>query len=275
MFKRRCIGLLTLIGATLAVSAQEAVRPVASTWTVEVGTSHIADTYLSPIKYSGMHYGLTYNRLQAMKTLPAVQGWNLGVVFDCASNQVKNATMLELRIDGSWRMMRRWQLANGFSLGVGGNVDAQLGALYLSRNGNNPVQAIAALTVGPEAFAQWAGKLGSLPIAVRWQASTPIVGGFFCPDYGELYYEISLGNHSDLVHFAHPGSYRKIDSMLSLDLNFGKTTLRLGYRLNARSSQANNITSRNIEHSAVVGVVCDFITINPRKNDAQVITAYY
>jgi len=273
MFCKRLLIILAL--AATAASAQEPVRPVASAWMAEVGSSHLADTYLSPLHYRGMHYALTYSRLQAMKRPTLVQGWDAGIVFDRAKNTAGNATMLGARIEGSWRMMRRWHLTSGFQVGVGGYAGLEAGVLYLSRNGNNPAQAIGAAAIGPEAFAQWAGKLGRLPVAVRWQASSPLLGAFFCPDYGELYYEIQLGNHAGLVHFAWPGSRRQMRSLLSVDLNFGRSTLRLGYRFDAVSARANNITSRRISHAAVIGVVCNLVTINPRNNDAQTVTAYY
>lgn len=265
--KMRQIALAVLISAALAAGG-EPIRPVASAWMAEAGTSHLADTYLSPLKYNGEHYSLTYSRLQAMRQTALVQGWDVSLAFD-------RATILGLTLDGSWRMMRRWSLPQGFQLGIGGYAGLQVGALYKNGNGNNPAQAVAAINIGPEGFAQWAGKIKKLPLAVRWQVSSPLLGTFFCPDYGELYYEIGMGNHSDLAHFAWPGSYRRVRSLLSVDLNFGNHTLRLGYRFDAFSSKANNIISRRISHAAVIGVVCDFVNVNPRKEDAKIVTAYY
>lgn len=275
MLRHICI-LIALISA-LCVSAQEAVRPVNSAWMAEVGGSQLADTYLSPVKYSGEHYGVTYSRRQAM-TLPNVlQGWDINVSFDNAENPAGNARMLALRLQGGWRMMHSWKLPKNFSIGLGGYAGAEVGVLYLSRNGNNPAQADAAISIGPQAYAQWRGKIGSLPLSIRAEAWSPLIGGFFCPDYGELYYEISLGNHGGLFHFGWPGNRRRFNGLLSVDFHFGKSTLRLGYKFDAVSSKANHITHRRVEHSAVIGVVCDFININTRnaQNDAQIITAYY
>lgn len=256
--------MLTAVG----VQAQEPVRPVSSAWTLNIGTSHLADTYLSPIKYSGQHYGLEYARRQAMRNTTLAQGWNFGVCFDRAKNPAGNATMLGARLDGSWRIVRRWQLPKGFAVGAGGYAGAELGALYLNRNGNNPVQAQAAINIGPEVFGQW--RKGRYTMRVT--AATPLLGAFFCPDYGELYYEISLGNHSDLAHCGWLGNYRQLICRADVDICLGKTTLRLGYKFNGLSSKANNITSRRIEHSATIGIVTDFITIDPRH--AKVITAF-
>lgn len=262
--KRYLVTLFIIL--SLAASAQE--RPVTSAWMVEIGSSHLADTYLSPLHYSGSHYSLTYSRLQAMKRITLIQGWDASLTFD-------NATMLGATVDGSWRMMRRWILPYGWQLGIGGYTGLQAGALYLKRNSNNPAQAIASINIGPEGFVQWNGKLNKTPLVIRYQASSPLLGTFFCPDYGELYYEIALGNHSGLAHFAWPENYRRLRSLLSIDFNFGKYTLRLGYRFDATSSRVNNITSRRISHAAVIGIVCDFINLNTRNKNAQIVSALY
>lgn len=273
MLKRLCIFCVLASAITPRSGAEEPVRPVASAWMVEAGSAHLADTYLSPVRYGGMHLGLSYGRRQAMRRTFLTQGWNLGISFDRAKNPARNSTMLSARIEGSWRMLRRWNLPEGFQIGAGGYAGVEVGALYLGRNGNNPAQAVAAASIGPEVFAQWRRR----NVTLRLEAATPLLGAFFCPDYGELYYEIALGNHSGLAHFGWPGNRRRLQSMLSADIRLGKSTLRLGYKLDATSTRANNITSRRIEHSAVIGVVCDFITLSPtsRLNDAQIITAYY
>lgn len=269
--------VIALIASASATARELPVRLVSSAWMAEIGSSHIANTYLSPEKYAGQRYALTYSRLQAMKGSldRCIQGWDLGVAFDRTKNRAGNSTMPSATISGSWRMMRRWHLPSGFQVGIGGYTGAEFGALYLSRNSNNPAQALAAVCVGPEAFAQWSGQLKRTPIALRWQVSSPLLGAFFCQNYGELYYEIQLGNRRDLIHCAWPGSRRAVKSLLSVDFNFGRSTLRLGYRFGAMSARANNITTRMISHCAVVGVVCDLITVNPRNRNEKLLPALY
>lgn len=277
MFQRFIKIFIATAITSASICAREPARPVSSAWMAEVGSSHLANTYLSPEKYAGERYGITYSRLQAMKggLEACVQGWDLGLGFDHAKNRIGNSTMLGATLEGSWRMMRRWRLPAGFQAGIGGYAGAEFGALYMSRNSNNPAQALAAICIGPEAFAQWSGKLRKLPFALRWQVSSPLLGTFFCQDYGELYYEIQLGNRSDLVHFAWPGSRRAVKSLFSLDLNFGRSTLRLGYRFDALSAKANDITTRMISHCAVIGVICDFVTVNPRNHNEKLLPALY
>ncbi len=273
LLKRLCIFFITLSG--FLASARQPVRPVTSAWMAEAGSSHQADTYLSPLRYGGWHVGLCYDRMQAMKRTSLIQGWTLRFAFDRGKNQARNAAMLGATVNAAWRILYRQRLPHRFSFGVGGYAGAEFGAMYLSRNGNNPAQAIGSVDLGPEAFIQWNSHIKRMPLAVRWQVSSPVAGAFFCPDYGQLYYEIQLGNRSNLVHFGWPGSRRQIRSLLSVDFNFGRSTLRLGYRFDATSAKANNIVSRRISHAAVVGVVCDLVTLNPRAYDSETVAAYY
>ena len=104
-------------------------------------------------------------------------------------------------------------------------------------------------------------RLGSLPVTFRYRLRMPLTGMFFSPQYGELYYEIYLGNRSGLVRAAWPGNFLRLDNLLSADLHFGATTLRLGYRLDYSSSKASHIVTRRLSHCAVVGITCEWISL--------------
>lgn len=278
MLRRLCIFFAACISLS-ATFANEPLRPVNSAWMLGAGSSHLADTYLSPVKYGGTAFSLTYSRLQAMRQRPLclAQGLEFTLEFERAKNPAGNATMLAAGIAARWNFWWRRNLGHGLSIGAGGSIDVEVGAVALMRNGNNPVQAEAAASVGPQIYGRWTSRLGRMPLALTWQLWTPLAGAFFCPDYGELYYEISIGNRSGLVHFGWPANRRQLRSLLSADLALGNASLRLAYRFNALSANANNITARRIAHEAVVGIVCDYVSINPRKplKDAQIITAYY
>lgn len=256
------------------------IRPVYATYALKAGSAHRADTYLSPIKYSGWRVGFSYQRLQAMKFNP--ENWlmqlQLDIDVDGTKNIVGNATMWYAGLDVSWGMLRRWRLPEGFSVGVGPALAVNLGCLYLDRNGNNPASAKAAVTANASVYCAWNGKILGLPVTLRYQASSPVIGAFFSPDYGELYYEIYLGNHSGLAHPAWWGNYFRYDHQLSADLRFGSTWLRLGYRGNIFSSKINHIITRDFTHCAIVGISGEWISIDPRKklsSEARMITATY
>lgn len=257
-------------------------RPVAAAYTLGVGSAHVCDTYLTPLHYDGWSAALGYERLQAMRFNP--QRWVMQLdgrfTLDRTQNPARNATIngIDLRI--AWAMMWRTQLPAypSLSLYAGGYAEAHAGALMLARNGNNPVQARAAATVGVTAMAVCRARIGRLPVTLRYQAALPLTGAFFSPDYGELYYEIYLGNHSGLVHAAWPGNYFKLDNTLTADLHLGNTALRLGYACGVFSSKTSGIVARDISHRFIIGVTTEFITIGRSRGidpHARIISAIY
>lgn len=256
------------------------VRPVLSSCMVEWGSSRLTDTYLSPLRYSGWHAAFTGERLQAMRFDP--ERWVMrlagAVNFDRTHNPARNATMSGATVSGEWSMSRRWRLPCRFSAGIGGATGLDLGALINSRNGNNPASAIASWHVGATGYVAWNGSLGRLPVSVRYMASLPVTGVFFSPDYGELYYEIWLGDRSGLAHPIWWGDWFRLDNRLTVDLQFGATSLRVGYSGRYATSRTSGITSRTFRHSIVIGITTEWISLNPRHTltpAARVISATY
>ncbi|MCD8393764.1 MAG: DUF3316 domain-containing protein [Bacteroidales bacterium] len=270
---RSWVVLVALLWGFITLSAKESVdsiepaRPVTASYMLEAGSAHLADTYLTPLKYSGWKLGLAYERFQAMKFNP--EGWVMRywgeLEVDHTENPARNATMWLADLNLSWAMMHRWRLDHEVSLYLGGLTGVNLGALYNDRNGNNPVAVKAAWTVDLTAMATWKYRLGRLPILLRYQATMPLTGVFFSPDYGELYYEIYLGDHNGLAHAAWPGNYFSLDNLLTADLQLGGTWLRLGYHCLWHSSRVNHITSRHITHAFTIGITGEFLSLNPRR----------
>lgn len=275
---RILISTIALACATVACAQEAILRPVTSSFMLETGSSHLADTYLTPLHYRGWHTAVRYDRRQAMGFNP--QHWTmqlrLGIGVDGAENPAKNATMYSAIIDASWAMMWRHTIPAGVTLGVGPGTSINAGALYLSRNGNNPASAKASWTVDATGFASWSTKIWKIPLTLRYQPTLPLTGVFFSPDYGELYYQIYLGDHKGLVHAAWPGNYFMLDNMLTADLHFGNTSLRVGYHNNIFSSKVNDIVSQAITHSIVIGVTTEWISLRPNSKsiNAKIISIY-
>lgn len=276
------------LAATVAVAqtdsaAVDVLRPVTSAYSIEVGSSHLTDTYLTPLNYDGWTAAMSYERLQAPRFNPAGAIMQLRgrLSVDRDQNPARNATMWGLDLNVDWGVLWRLKssrLPRGLALSGGINTGIDLGALYLARNGNNPVTAKAAWTVGISAMAVYNFRLGALPLTLRYQPSLPLTGVFFSPDYGELYYEIYLGNRSGLVHCAWPGNYFRLDNLVTLDLRFKGATLRLGYHNEVYSGNVSNIVSGHTVHSFVVGLANEWISLSPRRklsDDAKIISAIY
>lgn len=270
---------IALLLACAGVKAQE--RPVLSAYGVEVGTSHIADTYLTPLHYNGTSYAMSYERMQAMKFNPEdwVMQLNTRVLFDNTENPARNATMLNLEVEAGWAMMRRWNgivgCAPGLSIGIGPGTSLRGGVLYLSRNGNNPASAKGAWTVNANAFAAYNMRIGKLPVTFRYELMLPVTGAFFAPEYGQLYYEIWLGNRSGVVQPVWWGNYFRMDNLLTADLRLGGTTLRVGYHNDIISTKAHDIVSQRISHAFTFAVVTEWLSLSSRSNTSDNISALY
>jgi len=245
----------------------EVVRPVNSSYMIEAGSSHLADTYLSGLKYVGWSTAFQYERVQAMKFSP--DRWRqqllLGVEVSGAENPAKNANMYYANISASWGMFRRWELPYNLAVGAGGSAGGNIGATYSSRNGNNPASVKADITVNAGGFLSWKTRLWRLPVMLRWQTSMPLTGVFFSPEYDELYYEIYLGNHQGLVHWGWPGNLFRWDNLLTADLDISATRLRLGFRSRIYSTEVNHITTRIFSYTFVLGVTGDWMSLSPRR----------
>lgn len=251
------------LAAMTVTMAQEPQRPVTSAFTIKAGSAHHTDTYLSPLHYSGWTTAIGYGRMQAMAFNPErwIMALDVDVTAGCTHNTVRNADMWQASVQGRWSMMHRWSPLEALTVGIGGATTLYGGALYLSRNGNNPVAAHASWTVDGAAYATYAFRLGSLPVTALYRATLPVAGAFFAPQYGQLYYEIYMGNSHGTVSPAVWGKYFRLDQMLCFDLRLGHTNLRLGYGVDILSTKANHIVTRNITHTACVGITTQWISL--------------
>lgn len=274
------LGVVFAFAAHAADSTATIERPVISAYTLEAGTAHIAQTYLSPLRYSGPMLALGYERMQAMRFDPERWVMRLSGRLDGAKTSnipARNARMWNLNMQLGWSMSRRWNIGP-WSMYGGGYTSLEAGVLYLTRNSNNPVAAKAAWNIGITAAAAYHTSLAGKPITLRYLAELPLTGIFFSPQYGELYYEIYLGNHKGIVRGAWPGNYFRLNNLVTADIALGRTILRLGYRCNILSTKTNNIVNRHIEHTAVLGVASEWISLSPTKRidrDARYISALY
>lgn len=267
LLRKIIILLLPLLCLSAVASAEETLRPVNSAFMLEAGSSHLHDSYLSPLKYTGWHLGFDYERTQAMKFSPAKwrQQLNLGIVVDRGENPARNASLLQGEVRASWSMSRVWRLPHNLTVTGGGIVRGDIGGIYNSRNGNNPASLIADLTLGVTGSLRWDCRVGRLPVGLRWQTTLPLFGTFFSPEYDELYYEIYLGNRHGLAHFANPANFFRWENLVTADMAFGNTTLRVGFRSDIYSTGVNNITTRSFSYSFVLGVVTDWLSASPRR----------
>lgn len=260
---RKILSFLIIALSGYTVSAQDTVpdkelpRPIVQQYRLAAGSSVALSTYLSPLHYSGKAMTVAGEWSKATNWNPE----NMVMVFNTAftlremHNPMHTAFMDGMDMHFSWGLAWRKRLPRNFQITVGGDVRINGGALYLTRNGNNPVTAIASAGIDISASASWRAHIGKLPVIIANHISIPTLGLFFAPQYGETYYEIWLGNHKGLAHCGWWGNNFGIRNLLSLKFDFGRTAWEIGYGYHRQSYWANNLNTVVNTHQLVIGVI--------------------
>lgn len=277
----RILCLVAAILPSLCVSAAEAdtlSRPVTQVYALEAGASTMLDTYLSPLHFRGQSYALTGEWSKAMPFSPRwTMTFDARAGLDTGLSPSGASLMCGLDIAFGWGMARRWTLPCRLTLSAGAACGFDGGVLYLPRNTNNPAAAKFYAGLSLRFGAAMPLKLGKLNLLLSDRVVLPTAGAFFSPAYGESYYEIYLGNHSGLAHFGWWGNHFGADNLLSVDFDFGRTAMRLGYRYRLTTSYVNHINSQVATHAFVIGVIPHGLGLKPRRPAAaaRTISALY
>lgn len=244
--------------AAESVNAQDSLsRPVTSVYRLEGGATNARSTYLSPLRYSGTLWGVTGEWTKAFQKKPEhlIMSFAGAMNYRNMLNPPHSARMLGFDAKFNWGMAYRWRMPNNIQLAAGALLDINGGALYLTRNGNNPVTVIASAGIDIDLSVSWHFKIGRLPILVSDRLQIPSLGAFFSPEYGETLFEIYLGNRKGLAHCGWWGNNFGAGNLLSFKLDFGRTAMELGYRYDFRSFYANHLITRTAVNSFVIGVI--------------------
>lgn len=270
--------LLLLFLTVLTATAQETrqSRPVTAIYSLEIGHRSLLATYLSPLRYTGTDVAISGQWSKAMPFSPEkwIMHFDASADFATMLNPAETARMVGLNAAFAWGMSRRYRLPYGIQATAGAAVGFDGGAYYLLRNGNNPVQAMANVSLALRVSAARPVTIGHLPVLLRDEVSLPSASVFFCPEYGETYYEIYLGNRKGLAHAGWWGNNFRISNLLSATLDFGRTAMTVGYRFSAHTQWANKLNTKIFTHSFVIGVVPGGIGLRKKRTTLPSETIY-
>ena len=227
---------------------------------IGVGRASTLDTYLSPEEYSGME--LRY----VSHTIRRREGRRLSHMlvhqgsFSYLDNRAGNGNEMSGMYTFSYGLHYNWDFLGGrLNVMAGGKVNASVGFLYNTRNGNNPAQARVGIDIAPSAAASYRFRLWNVPLAARYEVSAPLVGLMFSPNYGQSYYEIF--SRGDYDHNIVPTTFvnaPSLSQMLTVDITLGRTSLRLGYLGDFRQAKVNNLKYHTYSNMFVIGFVRRF-----------------
>ncbi len=276
MGKLRLLSVVSLLWAavlaavaqtdSLTVVADVPLRPVKATVMIGGGAARLTHTYLSPVRTSGFNTLVAVARQQALRSNPRRWKGVMEIDLSLANTHTihtSSGAMWQAVINGEFSGQYRFYLPHGIEIGAGPGLELSAGAAYRPANSNNPVAAQAAASVAAAASVSMPLNIRKLNLTLSYQAFMPLAGAFFMPQYGQLYYEIYLGDSSGTVHFGWPGNRFAYHGLLSADFHLGSTTLRLGYDMRLLTSSANHLDHNFSSHNLVIGISTTRLAINP------------
>jgi hypothetical protein len=272
----------SLANAQLAKDAEESKpeateqerRPVNNAWMAGWGRISTYDEYLSILAYSGNVYSLTNERFYSSRWLDGKLQHQHRIIGEFANtySPAQNSEQYVLNLHYKFNLPYRWIKREGFSFSSGFNADISAGALYNSRNGNNPVSASVFTDVGYSFMAKYRWK----SLLFRWQADVPVAGIAFAPHYGQSYYEISLAPEGDLLLFTSLHNTRGLYSFITADFPLQNCSFRLGYSAMFRQTRYNDIVAHNYSHNILFGMVFETSTVSySQLKNRAIRSAYY
>lgn len=268
---------LFLTICSISLSAQESTTKSTNQATLlGVGKSFLTDTYLSPLEYSGLTMSLLHDRISPTKhfneKLLLQQQFQIQLAFtkNPSASASEYAGEVSYNVNAFYPFFKNTK----FSLLAGGGGDASLGGIYNVRNSNNPGSLKASVNLDLSAMASYNWRR----LTFRWQVSTPFLGMFFSPAYGQSYYEIfSLGNGKGTVRFASFQNQLALRNYFTVDIPLNNLTIRTGYLGDFYRTDVNDIVTNIVSHQFMVGLAVESLNFGglKAKNSKLIKSSYY
>ena len=256
------------MGILLGATSQEnhdslfSVNPVNQSTLLGVGKVFLNDSYLSPLRYSGINISLLHDRIEGTSCFDGRLLLQQQSLIQVAFTKNPTASASEYYGNLDYRIAGFYPLFAGSNLKffAGGGGSASLGGIYNVRNSNNPgsLKISANLNVSAMAIYKW--KF----LTLRWQLSSPFAGLFFSPEYGHSYYEIfTLGNDKGTVHFGSFHNQQALRNYFSVDIPVHRVTIRAAYLGDYYNAHVNELSTRIISHQFMINFGGKMVRDNP------------
>ncbi len=262
-FKLFLLCIITLISLSLVAQESDTLenkKIITNAQMVGIGGVNILDTYLSQEKFSGIEaryisHTIRERQESHFSRLLLHQG-----SFSYSEDRSGNASEIAGRYTFSYGFFYNWRLLSSrLSLRAGAQADVYAGFLYNMRNSNNPIQARLGIDISPSVAASWKFRLAKHMSWVSYEASFPLVGLMFSPNYGQSYYEIfSRGNYDHNIVPTTIGCRPSLRQMVTFDFTLGRTSFRLGYMGDFQQAKVNNLKYHEYSNMFIIGIVRRF-----------------
>ena len=196
------------------------------------------DTYLSPLGYKGLQFGLGSEWWQPFrqdtklgKAGKLVNWEHVGRADIGMARYISSAgsnMFWGFQIECGWGAYYRWKwIEDRLQVFVGPYLEGCFAARYHANNVNKPLSfdvAIDAMAMGGISWSFYGKKTS---YRLQYTVRTNLIGFDYLPEYGESYYEITEGVPAVARCSGH-WNHHTVEHDLSLDLQFPHTTWRIG-----------------------------------------------
>lgn len=239
--------------------------------TVGVGSTNVLDSYLSPLEYKGTEIRMQRETLR--KTTKGDGKIYVQTLLNAHASYSENATGNGKMYEGllNWDLTYLYRfpsVTQHLSIFAGPTLDLNGGAIYNKRNSNNPAQAKVSANLAATGMLLYDFHALKKDFLLRYQATLPLMGVMFSPEFGESYYEIfGLKHGGHHVCLTTPLSAPSLRQTLSLDFPVRNTLIRVSYVGDIQQSKVNQIKSHVWSHALLLGFVKNFKLIKPQNSE--------
>lgn len=204
-------------------------------WKIGVGELVTTDQVLSDQKYKGVSISLSALHIGNYKKADKHIFWSFTDKFRYSSmlNASKTARLHYVSLGLDFGTHYLFDLPKGFKLSVGGLADVYGAVRYVPRNVNNIASADVQLGLRAIVTAHYLYRFHEgFAIGCHYGVSSPLIGCFFSPEYGESYYEIWKNMSGSLardVRFSSFHNRQGVRGELDLDFVFNHGVLTVGF----------------------------------------------
>lgn len=257
MYLFQC-GLLISPAVASTTAGVDSLSATRHTQLFGIGHTHLLDTYLSPVAYTGPVIYIQHDTERLAR-------WGGGAVtvqghFSGHMALPRSQADDDKAMDGGAEGTAIWHwntyLPCRTRLAIGGMAEMGVGFSYLMRGGNNPAQGRLYADVGLSALCEQPFRIGKRHGWATLQVDLPLMGAMFSPNYGQSYYEIfSLGHYDHNVCLTHPFNAPSGRCKATITIPFCGAYVSLGYGANIRQSDVNRLKQHSWNHSFLIGFV--------------------
>ncbi len=260
---KRVIGIfVVLLCLPTLLIAQEGVEHD-NILKLKIGTGYQFDSYLSPLGYTGLQFGLGNEWWQPFRqdTRLGRSGrlahWaHVGCVDMCVTDYHSSArsnSYLGLQIAAGWGAFYEWRwLEDRLRVHVGPYLETGFSGRYHAGNVNKIVSFDVAIDAMAMTGISWSFYGKRTSYRLNYQFRTNILGFDYLPEYWESYYEITEGVPGQ-PRCSGPWNHNTVKHELTLDMQFIRSTWRIGCEHEYVSYGTDNLHFMHNQFSLVLG----------------------